>query len=100
MGRSACNSKVQRKRDSEKLGRLGLGKLGPHVGIVGPKSMLDSREIGGQRGGGVSGLIRRGNPVSILKALVIRKFTPDLDFMCLFVAAVGNHDLKMSKGAL
>ena len=29
------------------------GKVGPHVGIAGPKSMLDSREIGDLRGGGV-----------------------------------------------
>lgn len=40
-----------RKRESEKLGQLRLGKLEPHVGIVGLKSnMLDSREIGVEEG--------------------------------------------------
>ena len=57
MGRSAFNLKVQRKRGSWKYGRLGLGKVGLRVGIVGPMSMLDLKEIGDLRGGGVSDLI-------------------------------------------
>lgn len=58
VGRSAYNSKSQRKRENWKFGRLRLGKkVGPHVGIVGPNSMLDSREIDDPRGGSVSDMI-------------------------------------------
>lgn len=44
---SACDSR--RANTSEKVGNLGdwdWGKVGLHVGTVGPKSMLNSRHVG------------------------------------------------------
>ena len=57
MGRSAYKSKVQRKRG--KVGFFGDCDLetGASFGHVGPKSMLDLREIGDRRGGGISVLV-------------------------------------------
>lgn len=36
---------------------IGIGKVGLHVGIVGPKSILNSRKIGDLTGDGVSDMI-------------------------------------------
>ena len=50
---------LERSKQAGKLEvwAIGTRQIGPHVGIVGPKSMLASREIDHLRGGGVFYLI-------------------------------------------